>query len=42
MTMRSKRFTGAALCVAASLTLAACGGGEDEADNETDTTATES
>ncbi len=29
MTMRSKRLTGAALCVAASLTLAACGGGDD-------------
>ena len=41
MTMRSKRLTGAALCVAASLTLAACGGGDDEAETGTET-ATES
>ncbi len=41
MTMRSKRLTGAALCVAASLTLAACGGGDDEGDTGTET-ATES
>ena len=41
MTMRSKRLTGAALCVAASLTLAACGGGDDTAEPETET-ATES
>jgi branched-chain amino acid transport system substrate-binding protein len=37
MTMRSKRLTGAALCVAASLTLAACGGGDDTAETETET-----
>ena len=41
MTMRSKRLTGAALCVAASLTLAACGGGDDTAETGTET-ATES
>jgi branched-chain amino acid transport system substrate-binding protein len=41
MTMRSKRLTGAALCVAASLTLAACGGGDDSEDTGTET-ATES
>ena len=41
MTMRSKRLTGAALCVAASLTLAACGGGDDSTDTGTET-ATES
>jgi ABC-type branched-subunit amino acid transport system substrate-binding protein len=41
MTMRSKRLTGAALCVAASLTLAACGGGDDETETGTET-ATES
>ena len=39
MTMRSKRLTGAALCVAASLTLAACGGGDDEGDTGTETAA---
>ncbi len=37
MTMRSKRLTGAALCVAASLTLAACGGGDDTTETETAT-----
>ena len=43
MTMRSKRLTGAALCVAASLTLAACGGGDDETETGTETaTETES
>ena len=41
MTMRSNRLTGAALCVAASLTLAACGGGDDTAETGTET-ATES
>ena len=39
MTMRSKRLTGAALCVAASLTLAACGGGDDTAESGTETAA---
>jgi len=37
MTMRSKRFTGAALCVAASLTLAACGGGDETPEPDTAT-----
>ena len=39
MTMRSKRLTGAALCVAASLTLAACGGDDEVTETDTDTDA---